>query len=84
VSIQPIMTRIAYVSTETTGGSLDVPAPEGMIQARRVDPHGVLLLVGGQQYSVDKRHLAMMGRFFLAAALLLGEDINADWKGDPS
>jgi hypothetical protein len=79
MTIQPIMTRVAYVTTENTGGSLDINGPEGQMQMRRVDPHGVVLLLGGQQLSVHKGLLPILGRFALAAALLLGEDINADW-----
>lgn len=79
MTIHPIMTRVAYITTENTGGSLDVPAPEGMMQVRRVDPHGVRIEIGQEGLSVKKENLAMMGRFFLAAALLLGQDINAGW-----
>lgn len=80
-NIHPIMTRMAYVTTESTGGSLDVTTPEGVLQARRIDPHGVVILAGIKKFSIPKEDLATIGRFFLAAALLLGEDINADWDG---
>lgn len=79
MTIHPIITRMALITTENTGGSLDVPAPEGVMQVRRVDPHGVRIEIGQEALSVKKENLAMMGRFFLAAALLLGQDINAGW-----
>lgn len=79
MTIHPIMTRMAFITTENNGGSLDVPAPEGMMQVRRVDPHGCRVEVAGQGLSIRKEDLAVIGRFFLAAALLLGEDINAGW-----
>ena len=78
--IQPIMTRVAYVTTENTGGTLDVHGPEGTVQMRRIDPYGVLIQFGpGVQLSIHKDLLPMLGRFFLAAALLQGVDINAGW-----
>jgi hypothetical protein len=77
--IDPIMTRVAYVTTEHSGGSLDVNGPEGTLQARRVDPHGVVIMLGDRTLSIQKDLLPIMGRFFLAAALLLGEEINAGW-----
>lgn len=79
MTIHPIMTRVAYITTENTGGSLDVPAPEGVMQVRRVDPHGCRIEIGQEGLSVKKENLVMIGRFFLAAALLLGQDINAGW-----
>lgn len=79
MGIDPIMTRVAYVTTEHTGGSLDVTGPEGQLQARRVDPHGVVLALGGQKLSVHKDLLPILGRFFLAAALLQGVEINEGW-----
>jgi hypothetical protein len=78
--IEPIMTRVAYVTTENTGGSLDVNGPEGQMQMRRADPHGVLIQFGPSvQLSVHKELLPIMGRYFLAAALLLGVDLNEGW-----
>lgn len=80
--IQPIMTRVAYVTTSNTGGSLDINGPEGQMQMRRVDPHGVVIQFGGQQLSVHKGLLAILGRYFLAAALLQGEEINEGWDSE--
>jgi hypothetical protein len=77
--IEPIMTRVAYVSTEHTGGTLDVNGPEGQLQARRVDPHGVVLMLGAQSISVHKDLLPILGRFFFAAAMLQGVEINEGW-----
>jgi hypothetical protein len=78
--IQPIMTRIAYVTTENTGGALDVNGPEGQVQFRRVDPHGVVVQFGpGVQLSIHKDLLPLIGRFFLGAALLLDVPINEGW-----
>lgn len=80
MSIQPIITRMAYVTTENTGGSLDIGGPEGTVQMRRVDPHGVVISFGPNiQLSVDKSLLPILGRFAFAAALLQGVDINKDW-----
>lgn len=78
-NIHPIMTRVAYVTTENTGGSLDVPTPECVMKARRVAGGGVLVMVQDRWASIQSKDLAIIGRFFLAAALLLGEDINKDW-----
>lgn len=79
--IQPVMTRVAYISTAVTGGSLDLICPEGSIQARRVDPGGVVLMAGGEKLSIQSADLALIGRFFLAAALLQGQSINDGWDG---
>ena len=81
--IQPILTRMAYVTTKNTGGSLDINGPEGQIQMRRVDPHGVVIQFGPDvQLSVHKELLPIIGRFFYAAALLQGVDINKDWDAE--
>ena len=80
--IEPIMTRVAYVTTENTGGSLDINGPEGQMQMRRIDPHGVVIQFGGQKLSVHKGLLPILGRYFLAAGLLLGEDINDGWDAE--
>jgi hypothetical protein len=71
--------RVAYVTTDNTGKGMMISPPEGSIQLERVDPHGVVLLAGGQKYSLSKDALPYLGRFFLAAALQLGVDINAGW-----
>lgn len=82
-SIQPIMTRVAYVTTGNTGGSLDINGPEGQIQMRRVDPHGVIISFGPDvQLSVHKELLPIIGRFFMAAALLQGVAINEGWDAE--
>lgn len=73
------MSRILYVTTANTGGSLDVPTPEGVLQARRIDPHGVLVMAGEETFSVPKSELPMIARFFAAAAVRLGVDINDSW-----
>lgn len=77
------MIRMAYVDTDVTGGGLDVKTPEGTMMARRVDPHGVVLVVGQEERSIEARHLAEIGRFFLAAAMKLGQDINEGWDIKP-
>lgn len=78
--IQPIMTRMAMVTTENTGLGLVLTGPEGQAQLRRVDPHGVVLQFGPDlQLSIHKDTLPIVGRFFLAAALSLGVDINDGW-----
>lgn len=76
--------RVAYVSTTNTGAHMTLATPEGVIRFRRIDPHGVLMEIGGQTYSVTKDALPFAGRFFLAAALMLGVDINAGWGGEQS
>lgn len=73
------MHRVAYVTTANTGGSLDFYGPEGSAALRRVDPHGVLIVVRGQELSINKPLLPTIGRYFMAAAILLGEDINEGW-----
>jgi hypothetical protein len=79
VTIQPIMTRIMNVTTSNTGGGLDVNGPEGQVQFRRVDPHGVLMKFGDQYLSIAKEDLPTVARFFGAATLLLGVDLNEGW-----
>jgi len=71
--------RMAWVSTHHTGGSLDVPGPEGLLQARRVDPDGVIVMVNDQKISIRKEDLPAIGRYFLAAGLMLGQDPNEGW-----
>jgi len=84
-TIHPIMTRVAYVTTKNTGGILDINGPEGQIQMRRVDPHGVVIQFGpGVQLSMHKDLLPLLGRYAFAAALLLGVDINKGWDDDES
>lgn len=74
------MHRVAYVTTANTGGSLELyGGPEGSAALRRVDPHGVLLVVRDQELFIEKPLLPMIGRYFMAAAILLGQDINEGW-----
>lgn len=71
--------RMAYISTQHTGGSLQLFTPEGVLEAHRLDPHGVQFVAGGQGYSIQKRDIAIVGRYFLAAGVMLGLDINDGW-----
>lgn len=83
--IDPIMTRVAYLTTRNTGGSLAINGPEGQVQMHRVDPHGVVIQFGpGVQLSVHKDLLPIIGRYFLAAALFQGVEINKDWDAEQS
>jgi hypothetical protein len=83
--IEPIMTRVAYVTTSNTGGSLAINGPEGQVQMHRVSPDGVVIQFGPAiQLSVHKELLPIVGRYFLAAALLLGVDINEGWDSEQS
>lgn len=76
--------RVAYVDTDWTGAEATIAAPEGAVQLKRVDPHGVILAAGGQTYSISKEALPVLGRYFLAAGLMLGVDINEGWNGPQS
>jgi hypothetical protein len=71
--------RLLYLTTGNTGGSLDVTGVEGQAQFRRLDPDGVRMLYAGQYLSIDKDALPTVARFFGAAAVLLGVDINEGW-----
>lgn len=73
------MIRMAYVDTAVTGAVMHVNTAEGELKAVRVDPHGVVLVMGGEQRSITPAAAVEVGRFFLAAAARLGEDINAGW-----
>ena len=77
--IQPIMTRIANVTTANTGGSCQINGPEGSVQFHRLDPHGVVMQYAGQQLSIRKELLPVLARYLNAAALLQGVDINEGW-----
>jgi hypothetical protein len=80
--ILPGMTRVAYVTTANTGTSLNLGGPEGTLQCQRIDPHGVVVTLNGVQLSINKELLAVLGRYFLAAGLMLGQDINLDWDAE--
>ena len=69
------MIRLAYVDTAHTGDWLEVKGAEGVLRADRVDPHGVIVQLGGKQLSITANALAEMGRYFLAAAVKLGQDL---------
>lgn len=71
-------TRILYVTTANTGGTLNLTVPEGVGEWRRVDPHGVLFQ-GPPNMSIAKGDLPAVARFFAAAAMALGVDINEGW-----
>lgn len=73
------VTRVAYVTTENTGAECILNTGQGQIQLRRVDPHGVEMVVAGVPYGITSPNLPYVGRFFLAAAVRLGVDINAGW-----
>jgi hypothetical protein len=81
-SIRPSMTRVAYVTTDNSGGSCQIAGPEGQVQFHRVDPHGVVMQFGDLQLSIHKDSLPVLARYLNAAALLLGVDINEGWD-DP-
>lgn len=72
MTIHPVHHRLIAVSTEYTGGSLDLTGPEGQAQFRRVDPHGVIMMYAGRQLSIPKDELPTVGHFFLAAGMMLG------------
>jgi hypothetical protein len=74
------MIRVCYVDTDRTGGGIEVTGAEGTLRIRREDPHGVIMLFNGQQLSITKNALADIGKFFLAAAIKLGEDIDPSIK----
>jgi hypothetical protein len=76
------MTRVAYVTTANTGDILTVRGPEGRLECKREDPYGVVMVVNGQTLSLNKELLAVIGRYFLAAGLLLGQDVNAGWDAE--
>jgi hypothetical protein len=73
------MARVAYVTTANTGLGANINTPEGTIRLERADPHGLIITAGGQSYRLSKESLPYLGRFFFAAALQLGVDINAGW-----
>jgi hypothetical protein len=73
------MIRMAYVSTANTGASMTLLAPEGTVVFQRVDPHGVVAEIDGKTLSITKEALPVLGRFFLAAGIQLGVDINEGW-----
>jgi hypothetical protein len=70
------MIRLAYVDTALQGLGLDVTTDKGVISARTVTPHGVLLIVDGVEYEITSNALAEIGRFWLAAAVHCGEPIS--------
>lgn len=76
------LTRIAYVTTANTGAQMNLNAPEGVVRFERIDPHGVVISVAGNVYSITKEALPVVGRFFLAAGLSLGVDINHNWDAE--
>jgi hypothetical protein len=74
------MTRVAYVTTEHTGGHMDINTAQGVIRLVTQQPDGVVVEAAGKTFNISKEGLALVGRFFLAAALNCGvADINADW-----
>lgn len=73
------MSRVAYVDVSGTGRVMTLHTQEGSIEFDRIDPHGVQIVIGGQAYGVTKDALPYIGRFFLAAAVMLGVDLNEGW-----
>lgn len=74
------MTRVAYVTTEHTGGHMNINTAQGVIKLVTQSPDGVVVEVAGRTYNISKEGLALVGRFLLAAALNCGvADINAGW-----
>jgi len=72
MELHPVVERLMYVSTAYTGGSMDVTGPEGVLQFRRCDPHGVVMMYGGKQLSIRKEDLITISRYFAAAGIILG------------
>ncbi len=76
------MIRKAWINTAGTGRGMEVRPPEGLIQMETREPHGVLILVNGKdKLSVSAESLPYMARYFWAAALLCGVDLNEGWEG---
>lgn len=71
--------RTAYVTTDNTGDGCSVRTGQGVIHLQRVTPFGVQITAGGKVHNVTAEMLPFIGRYFLAAAIALGVDINADW-----
>ena len=72
------MVRMAYVDVTNTGRTMDFNFPEGHAHFERV-PEGVMMIVNGKPYGLSKEALPVIGRFFLAAAVMLGVDLNEGW-----
>lgn len=75
----PGFIRMAYVDITNTGREAALNTNEGSFRLERVDPYGVQMIVGGKSYGLTKEALPYVGRFFLAAAVMLGVDINEGW-----
>lgn len=74
------MTRVAYVTTEHTGGHMDINTAQGRLRFFTAQPDGVVMEAAGRPFNISKEGLVLVGRFFLAAALNCGvADINAGW-----
>lgn len=71
--------RQAYIDVRNTGAGMTLNTREGMLTFERIDPHGVQILVGDLAFGITKEALPYVGRFFLAAAVMLGEDLNEGW-----
>jgi len=76
-----MLARQAWVDPSNTGAFMQIRTAQGLIELRRVDPHGVEVIFNGVAYGITAPHLAIIGRFFLAAGIALGQDINAGWDG---
>lgn len=73
------LARVLNVETDYTGSVCQLTGPEGSVVFGRVDPHGVVMEFNGQYLSIDKKNLPILARFFAAAGVLLGVDINEGW-----
>lgn len=69
---------MAYIDTAVTGGTMNLQTPQGTIRFERT-PFGVQMTVNGLPYVISKEGLSVMGRFFLAASILHGQDVNDGW-----
>jgi hypothetical protein len=80
--ILPGAARMAWYDPAHTGSFCHIRTGQGVILLNRLDPHGVELTAGGAPYGITKDMCPYIGRFFLAAATLLGVDPNETWQGE--
>lgn len=74
--------RMAWYDPSNTGAGCLVRTGQGVIHLNRIDPHGVEILAGSVAYGITKDMCPYIGRFFLAAATLLGVEPNDTWQGE--
>jgi hypothetical protein len=70
-----IQVRMVAVDLEAQPAKLNITTREGVLSLQDVQGFGAALSAGGKAYGLSPASLAVIGKWFLAAAISQGQDV---------